>query len=90
MVVKSFSWLKLSFWVGKMIGVCSRLASTQKLGSKPVRGVESAKGPDSPSSCGGALVVSLVPVNRSVIGVQGEQGEKQDEERPGVFSKAMV
>ena len=31
-------------------------------------------------SCGGALVLSLVPVNRSVIGVQGEQGEKQDEE----------
>ena len=37
---------------------------------------------------GGALVVSLVPVNRSVIRVQGEHGEKQDEERPGVFSKA--
>ena len=65
-------------------GTCSSLCACS------VRGVESARGPDSPSPCGGALVVSLVPVNRSVIGVQGEQGEKQDEERPGMFSKAKV
>ena len=66
-------------------------AGTSSLCACSVRGVESARRPDSVTPpCGGALVVSLVPVNRSVIGVQGEHGEKQDEERPGVFSKAMV
>ena len=88
--VRQVSRLKLFFLYGKWIGVCSLLTPKQKLGSQPMIGEGSARGPDGPSQSGVAHGLCLIPVSVAGEGVQVGGGVEQKEERLGIPRSDMA
>ena len=94
-IVASYSYWKLMFLVGRLIGVCSLLTMRQNLGSQHVFGIGSARWPEGPLPSGVTQRFYLIPVSGVREAVNGNTDEEGCEKIrgkgiEGTFNKDMT